>query len=165
MSEALSNNNSHDKSNSDGTRNDPLEFVFDPQHAGVPSLRPPKLSEAGLQAAIQFGFSETYLPSSVTGADRSGPSSASERSNNSSRQQPSSLGSMNSGSGYPNSNNYNQLNGPQNQSSPLFVDNYNQGLTAEQLEGLLAPLRRPNTNQVPAGKDFCFCDEEGKVTS
>lgn len=137
MSHALPNRGSNTARTAE---DDTLEFSFDPSNSGTPSLRPPKLSEAGLQAAIQLGFNDTYVPSSITGGDLH-----SSGVDGRGRLHNSNMNSQNRNS---------NEGGSQNNSSPLFVDNYIAGLTKEQLEGILDPLRRPDSNQIPPGMHY-----------
>ncbi|CAL8109911.1 unnamed protein product [Orchesella dallaii] len=128
------------------TDSDLLELTFDPTSNTTPSLRPPKLSEAQLLAALELGFSGKFLPSSFTGgegasvAQESSASSKSGSSKGSSASMINNTANLNSSSG--------QLSGSHNQ-YPLFVDNYSYNLSDQQQDGLLPPLRRPDINQLP----------------
>lgn len=151
MSETWCNSNvKRDGGASNEPNNDLLDLKFDPSStSATPSLRPPKLSEAQLLAALELGFSGKYLPSSVTGGEgvsAAQGSAVSERTNNRIGQSSSMINN------HSNSNiNQGQGSGSHNQ-YPLFVDNYSFNLTEEQQEGLLPPLRRPDINQLPPGR-------------
>lgn len=129
-----------------------LDLSFDPSNQSAkPSLRKPKLTEAELSAAVKLGFSEKYLPSSITGREGTSPHQNNSISDRSSYKSTSSASMINNN--HSNSNT-NQVSGSQNQ-YPFFVDNYSFGLTREEQDGLLDPLRRPDINQLPPGNVEC----------
>lgn len=152
MSETKCNSNVNREGGKDS---DLLELKFEPSSATEgPSLRQPKLTEPQLLAALELGFSGKYLPSSVTGSEP-----ASTPGNSGLEKRHSTVGQGSSMINNHSNSNVNQGSGSQNQ-YPLFVDNYSFNLTEQEQQGLLPPLRRPDINQIPPGKQDKHANEK-----